>query len=129
MQALYSVMGCYCSQVPNIHNKRVAKWCKILTVSKGKDGEFSQTNWGNYEFTKGPSKDKKGPAKTKLKQHATIFQSHINSLLDEHWAAIMDGAHHYMGKKRSSIMKEEIREKTAGMSEEDNGMLVDPMFQ
>ena len=35
-----------------------------------------------------------------------------------------------MGKKRSLIMKEEIREKTEGMNEEeDNGMLVDPMFQ
>ena len=84
------------------------------------------TDWGDYEFTEGPLKDKKGPVKTKLKQHATIFQSHINSLLDEHWAV----THRYMGKKRSSIMKEEIREKTEGMSkeEEDNGMLVDPMF-
>ena len=42
----------------------------------------------------------------------------------------MDGAHLYMGTKKSSIMKEKIREKTEGMSDEDedNTMLVDPMF-
>ena len=77
-----------------------------LKVPKGKDDDFSQTNWGDYEFTEALSKDKKGPAKTRLKQHATIFQSHINSHPDEHWAAIIDGAHHYIVKKKSLIMKE-----------------------
>lgn len=100
-----------------------------LQVPKGKDGEFSQTNWGDYEF-EASSKDKNRPAKTKVKRRATIFQSRINSLSDEHWAAIMDGAHLYMGTKKSSITKEKIREKTEGMSDEDedNTMLVDPMF-
>ena len=54
----------------------------------------------------------------------------IDALSDKHWMAIMDGARCYMGKKRSAITKEE-REKTEAMSEEeeDNSMLIDPMFQ
>ena len=44
----------------------------------------------------------------------------------------MDVAHHYIEKKRSSIMKEEIRERMEEMSEDDKDndtMLVNPMFQ
>jgi hypothetical protein len=62
-----------------------------LKIPKGKDGEFSQTNWGDYEFLKASTKNQKGAAKTKLKRHATIFQLHIDALQDNHWAAIMDG--------------------------------------
>jgi hypothetical protein len=44
----------------------------------------------------------------------------------------MDGAHQYMGKKRATILKEEMVEKMDVMSDdddEDNTMLVDPMFE
>jgi hypothetical protein len=44
----------------------------------------------------------------------------------------MDGARQYMGKKRATILKEEIGEKMDVMGEEeeeDNTMLVDPMFE
>jgi hypothetical protein len=62
----------------------------------------------------------------------TVFQSRIDALQDNHWAAIMDGARQYMGKKRATILKEEIGEKMDVMGEEeeeDNTMLVDPMFE
>jgi hypothetical protein len=82
-----------------------------LKIPKGKDGQFSLTNWRDYEFLEASTKDKKEAAKTKLKQHATIFQSCIDMLQDNHWMAIMDGACQYIGKKQATILKEEIEEK------------------
>jgi hypothetical protein len=69
--------------------------------------------------------------KTKLKRRATAFKSRIDTLPEAHWAAIMEGAQHYMGKRKAAMTREESREQTEeAVSDEggDDTMLHDPMF-
>jgi hypothetical protein len=98
-----------------------------LKVPKGKEGEFSQTNWGDFEVME---RGKLGPAKSQLKRRATLFKNRIDHLTEEHWKAIMDGARHYTGKKKG-VAREEVKEDiemVASDEADDDGMLYDPMF-
>ncbi|KAF8809220.1 hypothetical protein BYT27DRAFT_7241277 [Phlegmacium glaucopus] len=89
----------------------------------GKAGSFSQENWGDYEILD----EKRG--KMKLKQRSTIYQKRVDNMPDAHWAAIMDGATAFIGR-RKGVYAEQSAEMDVieADDDDDEAALYDPMF-
>jgi hypothetical protein len=95
-----------------------------LKEPNGKEGDFSQENWGNYKA--------KGPGGEKTIERATIFKKRIDKLPVQHWEAIMAKAEEFVVKKKR-VAEEVLQtvvdsEPSAEDVEAYENALFDPMF-